>query len=200
MGVFALMPALDPHTAPSPIFVNGWSSLHAALDPALLRRFWPRLRGRMMFLTQEHDLKFHKLRAILSRLPPIQRLEKVASGLVIAGFVLLTAGLSIYPMLDAAKAWCYSNMIPRLIPSFSGPFSSGALPVLAGHALAWTRRTAFRLGRAGQFRFYSPDLLGIHPVVAASQFRRTKQNPNAEISSNAANARICQSHSHSITF
>ena len=38
-----------------------------------------------MFLTQQHDLKFHKLRAVLSLFPPIQRLEIVASRLVLAG-------------------------------------------------------------------------------------------------------------------
>jgi ABC-type uncharacterized transport system permease subunit len=44
-------------------------------------------------LTQERDLKFRRVRALLSRLPPIQRLEKVMSGLVTSGFVLLTLGL-----------------------------------------------------------------------------------------------------------
>src|SRR5204862_2605752 len=35
----------------------------------------------------------HKLRAVLSLFPPIQRLEVVTSRLVVAGFVLLTIGL-----------------------------------------------------------------------------------------------------------
>ena len=48
-----------------------------------------------MYLTQEHDLKFHKMRAIFSLLPPIQRLELVIRRLLIAGFTLLTAGLLI---------------------------------------------------------------------------------------------------------
>ncbi len=47
----------------------------------------------LMYLTQEHDLKFHKLRAVLSRLPPIQRLEWVMGRVLAAGFVLLSAGL-----------------------------------------------------------------------------------------------------------
>ena len=37
MGVFGLMPALD-HREANPEFVNGWSSLHAALS------FWPMAR------------------------------------------------------------------------------------------------------------------------------------------------------------
>ena len=46
-----------------------------------------------MFLTQQHDLKFHKLRAVLSLFPSIQRLEIVTVRLVFAGFILLTIGL-----------------------------------------------------------------------------------------------------------
>ena len=46
-----------------------------------------------MFLTEQHDLKFHKLRAVLSLLPPIQRLEIITSRLVLAGFILFSIGL-----------------------------------------------------------------------------------------------------------
>jgi ABC-type uncharacterized transport system permease subunit len=97
------MPALDPPHGPKPEFVNGWSSLHAALIFLAFGAFGLGSIAALMYLTQEHDLKFHKLRAILSRLPPIQRLEKVAGGLVATGFVLLTVGLSLYPMLLRQK-------------------------------------------------------------------------------------------------
>ncbi len=103
MGVFALMPALDPPHGTRPEFVNGWASLHASLILLSFGAFGLGSVAALMYLSQEHDLKFHKLRAILSRLPPIQRLEKVTSGLVTAGLVLLTAGLSIYPLLPRPK-------------------------------------------------------------------------------------------------
>jgi ABC-type uncharacterized transport system permease subunit len=48
-----------------------------------------------MYLTQEHNLKFHKLQAIFSLLPPIQRLEAVVGRLLLTGFVLLTIGLAV---------------------------------------------------------------------------------------------------------
>jgi HemX protein len=99
MGVFALMPSLDPPHGPAPEFGHGWASLHAALILLSFGAFGLGSVAALMYLTQEHDLKFHKLRAILSLLPPIQRLEKVTSGFVTAGFVLLTAGLAIYPLL-----------------------------------------------------------------------------------------------------
>jgi ABC-type uncharacterized transport system permease subunit len=99
MGVFALMPALDRPYGAAPEFSHGWASLHAALVLLAFGSFGLGAVAALMFLTQEHDLKFHKLRAILSLLPPIQRLEHVTSGLVLGGFALLTAGLSLHPLL-----------------------------------------------------------------------------------------------------
>ena len=115
MGVFALMPALDPPHSAKPEFVNGWSSLHAALIFLSFGAFGLGSAASLMYLTQEHDLKFHKLRAILSRLPPIQRLEKVAGGLVAAGLVLLTAGLSIYPVLMRQRHGVYFRSDPIIL-------------------------------------------------------------------------------------
>ena len=115
MGVFALMPALDPPHGPNPEFVNGWSSLHAALIFLSFGAFGLGSVAALMYLTQEHDLKFHKLRAILSRLPPIQRLEKAASGFVTAGLLLLTAGLSLYPMLMRQKHGVYFRSDPIIL-------------------------------------------------------------------------------------
>ena len=56
-----------------------------------------------MFLMQEHDLKFHKARAVFSLLPSIQRLERVMSRLLFGGIVLLTAGLAVSPLLVKQK-------------------------------------------------------------------------------------------------
>jgi ABC-type transport system involved in cytochrome c biogenesis permease subunit len=47
-----------------------------------------------MFLTQQHDLKFRKLRAVLSLMPPIQRLDTITGRLVLAGLALFTIGLA----------------------------------------------------------------------------------------------------------
>ncbi len=122
IGVFALMPALDPPHGPLPEFGHALGSLHAALILLSFGAFGLGSVAALMYLTQEHDLKFHKLRAILSLLPPIQRLEKVASGLVTTGLVLFTAGLSLYPGVAAGKAKAF---ISRAIPYCSGRCSSG---------------------------------------------------------------------------
>ena len=95
IGVFALMPSLDPPHADRPVFTGGWLSLHAALILLSYGGFGLSAIAAVMYLTQEHDLKFNKLRAVFSLMPPIQRLELVTSRLLLAGFVLLTAGLII---------------------------------------------------------------------------------------------------------
>jgi ABC-type transport system involved in cytochrome c biogenesis permease subunit len=46
-----------------------------------------------MYLSQEHNLRFNKSRAILALFPPITRLEKAARSLLIAGMLLLSGGL-----------------------------------------------------------------------------------------------------------
>jgi ABC-type uncharacterized transport system permease subunit len=92
LGIFALMPALDVHGA-RPTFTGGWSSLHKALILLSYGAFGLSSIAGLMYLTQEYDLKHDKLRAVLSRLPPIQRLDVAMGRLLSAGFVLLTAGL-----------------------------------------------------------------------------------------------------------
>jgi ABC-type uncharacterized transport system permease subunit len=94
IGVFALMPSLDPPHGPKPEF-SGWPvSLHASLILLAYGAFGLGSVSAIMFLTQQHNLKFHKLRAVLSLLPPIQRLELVTSRLVLIGLILLTIGMS----------------------------------------------------------------------------------------------------------
>ncbi len=93
VGVFALMPSLDPPHGPKPEFSGALRSLHAATILQAYGAFGLAAVAAGMFLMQRHDLKVHKLRALLSLLPSIQRLELIALRLVAVGFVLLTVGL-----------------------------------------------------------------------------------------------------------
>ena len=93
VGVFALMPSLDPPRGPQPEFSGALTSLHAAMILLAYGAFGLGAVAAGMFLTQQHDLKFHKLRAVLSLMPPIQRLETITSRLVFAGLLLFTIGL-----------------------------------------------------------------------------------------------------------
>jgi ABC-type transport system involved in cytochrome c biogenesis permease subunit len=95
VGVFALMPSLDPAHGDKPVFTGGWLSLHAALILLSYGAFGLSSIAAAMYLTQEHNLKFNKLRAVSSMMPPIQRLELATGRLLLAGFVLLTVGLII---------------------------------------------------------------------------------------------------------
>jgi ABC-type uncharacterized transport system permease subunit len=69
-----------------------------------------------MYLSQEHDLKFRKVRAVRALLPPIERLERVIARMLVAGLVLLTVGLAVgsynvrgrheqFTMWDAKVVW-----------------------------------------------------------------------------------------------
>ncbi len=93
VGIFALMPSLDPPHGPKPEFSGALRSLHAATILQSYGAFGLGAVAAGMFLMQQHNLKFHKLRAVLSLLPSIQRLEFITFRLVAVGFVLLTIGL-----------------------------------------------------------------------------------------------------------
>jgi len=95
IGIFALMPSLDPPPGASAGVTNVATSLHAALMSLAYGAFGLSSVAALMYLTQEHNLKFHKLQAIFSLLPPIQRLEAIVGRLLFAGFILLTIGLSL---------------------------------------------------------------------------------------------------------
>ncbi len=100
IGVFSLMPALDPPHGAKPEFSGGGASLHASLILLAYGAFGLGAVSGLMFLTHEHNLKFNKLRAVQSFFPPIQRLELITSRLVFAGFVLLTVGLTVGAFLQ----------------------------------------------------------------------------------------------------
>src|SRR5438046_35399 len=95
IGVFALMPALDTPRGAWPQRSEVWMSLHAAVISLAYGAFGLSSVAGLMYLTEEHNLKFHKLQAIFSLLPPIQRLEAIVGRLLLGGFLLLTLGLGI---------------------------------------------------------------------------------------------------------
>ncbi len=94
IGVFALMPGLDVGGGhPRPEVPGALTSAHASLMALAYGAFGLSAVSAIMYLTQERNLKFHKLQAVFSLMPPIQRLEAVSSRLMVAGFVLLSVGL-----------------------------------------------------------------------------------------------------------
>ncbi len=95
IGVFALMPGLDLSHSSRPEVPGMLTSLHAALMALAYGACGLSSVAAVMYLTQERNLKFHKLQAIFSLMPPIQRLESAVGRLLLSGFILLTAGLLI---------------------------------------------------------------------------------------------------------
>ena len=149
IGVFALMPALDPPHGPKPEFSGALTSLHAATIMLAYGAFGLGAVAAGMFLTQRHDLKANKLRAVLSVFPSIQRLEIVASRLVLVGLVLFTIGLEAgryLPRPEGVSYWQDSKVVwsilmwlvylallvlHRMFPQSSRRFASGVIGAFA---------------------------------------------------------------------
>ncbi len=115
VGVFALFPELDPPARGRPEFATSWASVHASLILLSYGAFGLSSIAGLMYLSQEHDLKFHKLRAVFSLMPPIERLEKAINGLLFTGFILLTAGLAVSPFLLQQKYGVLFKYDPKLV-------------------------------------------------------------------------------------
>jgi ABC-type uncharacterized transport system permease subunit len=117
MGVLAIMPGMDPPYSGTTEFRSDWASIHAALILLSLGSFGLSSVAGAMYLTHEHNLKFHKLQAIFSRLPPIERLEMIINRFLLGGFILLTAGLSLSPLLTQQRFGVYFRSDPILLYS-----------------------------------------------------------------------------------
>jgi ABC-type uncharacterized transport system permease subunit len=148
MGAFALFPELDTRGA-EPDFARGWQSSHAALILLAYGAFGLASVAALMFLSQEHDLKFRKLRAVFALMPPIQRLELVIGRLMFVGFVLLTIGLAMgslnlrrgeesFSVWDAKVVWsCFVWLI------YLGLLVSRSFYAQGGRRFAWGAVASF---------------------------------------------------------
>jgi ABC-type transport system involved in cytochrome c biogenesis permease subunit len=168
IGVFGLMPSLDTPHAAKPQFDNGLVSLHAALTLLSYGAFGLSSVAAAMFLTQEHDLKFHKLRAVFSLMPPIDRLEKIASRLLLAGFVLLTAGLALIPLLLKERPELRTASDPKVVWSALVWCLYLALLVLHGRFAQTGRRFAW--GAVGAFAFVLLTFWGVNLLSPSHRF------------------------------
>ena len=166
LGVFALFPDLDPELANGTHeFSGALSSLHKALLMLSFGGFGLSAVGAVMYLTQEKDLKLHKFRAILSKLPSLERLETAMTRLVWIAFGLLTAGLitssaylhqvkQVWFKADPEMIWVmgvWAFYLVLLVLRNAMPIAAGGLP-----GVRW------------EVSVCAAHLLGRVPVVAAS--------------------------------
>ncbi len=93
IGVFALMTPHDVGSAEHPQFSGGGLTLHVAMFALAYGAFGLSAVAALMYVTQERDLKQHKMRALFSFMPPITRLEIITRAMLMAGFVLLSGAL-----------------------------------------------------------------------------------------------------------
>ncbi len=150
VGVFSLMPSLDPPHGDKPVFSGGLQSLHAATIMLAYGAFSLCAAAAALFLMQQHNLKFDKLRAMLSLLPSIERLDKVASRLALVGFVLLTIGLAAGGHLPRKDGVAYWKDTKVLWSAFLWVFYGG---LLFGRMRAIFTGRRFAIGLIGIFVF-----------------------------------------------
>jgi ABC-type transport system involved in cytochrome c biogenesis permease subunit len=149
IGVFAMMSQLDQK---SPVTASqGWLSLHVALFALAYGAFGLSCVAGLMYLTQERDLKFHKFRAVLSRLPPLQRLDVVAGRLLLAGLVMWTVALVISGVLTRQERATNFLGDPKILWSFLVWALYAGLVVMRWKFAQGGRR--FAVGAVGTFMF-----------------------------------------------
>jgi ABC-type uncharacterized transport system permease subunit len=168
IGVFGLMPSLDTQYGSKPEFGNGLVSLHAALTLLSYGAFGLSSVAATMYLTQEHDLKFHKLRAVLSLMPPIDRLEKIISRLLWAGFILLTAGLAFIPFLLQQHPQLRPASDPKVI--WSALVWCLYLGLLVLHSRYSQSGRRFAWGAVGTFAFVVLTFWGVNLLSPSHRF------------------------------
>jgi ABC-type uncharacterized transport system permease subunit len=146
--------------------VKGWSSLHAALILLAYGAFGLGSVAGLMYLSQEHDLKFRKVRALLALMPPIDRLERVIGRLLTVGLALLTTGLVLGALTLRWSGRSYTIWDVKVIWSAFVWLAYGLLLVRRWHGFQGGRRLAW--GAVGTFAFvlltfWGTNLLsGIH--------------------------------------
>lgn len=167
IGIFALMPGLDVRSE-KPQFNLDLVSLHAALTLLSYGAFGLSSVAAIMYLTQEHDLKFHKLRAVFALMPPMDRLEKIITRTLLVGFVLLTSGLAFIPLLLKGRPEAHLGSDPKVIWSALVWFIYLALLVL--HARFHQSGRRFAWGAVGTFAFVLLTFWGINLLSPAHRF------------------------------
>src|SRR5207249_7200116 len=138
-----------------------WMSLHAALLSLAYGAFGLSSVAGLMYLTQEHNLKFHKLQAIFSLFPPIQRLEAIVGRLLLCGFVLLTVGLGVgaYGLIRLGNAEAYRGD-PKIVWSAVVWLLYLGLVIMRWKFAQGGRR--FALGAIGSFIFVLLTFWGVN--------------------------------------
>lgn len=157
LGVFALMPALDPPASRRLELAGSLPSLHAATIMLAYGAFGLSAATGAMFLTQYRQLKFAKARAMFSFFPPIERLDTVAFRMTLGGFILLTIGLvtgDLLPRPEGVSYWKDTKVV------WSALLWLLYALLLLGRLREWLSGRRFAYGLIGTFGFLTLTFWG----------------------------------------
>lgn len=178
IGVFALMPGLDPPYQPQhPNFSGGMHSLHAAFILLASGAFGLSSVAALMYLVQERDLKRNKLRAMLSLLPPMHRLEIISRRLMVAGVALMTLGLGSGALWLKERHGVYFKPDSTII--WSGLVWLIYVGLICLSYRFGYRGRRFALGAVGGFAFVILTFWGFYLLSGLHQAGPAPVTPNA---------------------
>jgi len=165
LNVFALTPGVDRLGAGAEPAV-GLRSLHVSLTVAAYGAFGLAAAAAAVYLLHSHDLKQRKLRAVLARLPSVQRLDRICQQALAVGLALFTVGLGLgFVWLRAARGEFFTPDV-KIVWSLFVWAVYFALAILRWRLRAGNRRLAWASVGAFAFlilTFWITSLLsGIH--------------------------------------
>jgi ABC-type uncharacterized transport system permease subunit len=142
----------------------------------------------LMYLTQEYDLKHSKLRAVLSRLPSIQRLEFNTRRAMLIGLGLLTGGLALGTVYLKQKRGVYLTGDAEVVYSFVLWVVYGAL--LVAHFRFAQRGRRFAWSAVGGFVFVMLTFWGVYMLSGIHNPRKDQTPPKAAAVANVPGAGV----------
>ena len=186
IGVFALMRRLDMPQGVRPELPVVWTSLHASFMALSYGAFGLSAVAALMYLSQERNLKLHRLKAIFALMPSIQRLEAVVNRLLVSGLVLLTLGLGIgaFDLAHLKDPHAYAGD-PKVVWSVLVWGLYLGLAIMRWRFAQGGRR--FALGAIGAFAFVLLTFWGtnalstLHNPVKKSEIRSPEIRRKSEI-------------------
>jgi len=165
VGAAALTPGLDRPAGLAVETHRTLLSLHVTVTLLAYGLFGLAALAGAMFLVRERDLRLGRLRVLLARLPPLQRLENAMRRMMQAGFVLLTMGLVLGGLLPRPAGASLSRD-PKVLWAVGLWLLYAAL--LAGRRCGLSTRR-FAWGAAGLFGY---TLLTFWATSLASPWHR----------------------------
>jgi ABC-type uncharacterized transport system permease subunit len=124
---------------------NVWVELHGALSVVAYGGFGLAAVSALMFLLQDHFLKYHRLTPLFFNLPPVEDLGRVTPRLVAFGFILLTVSFAAGMLSRLPVEWLKIGVSIAIWFAFGMSLALRKLRRISTRRFAWTTVVVFVL-------------------------------------------------------